>query len=218
MFDLLERCFRVVDGFAFTVVDVLLKPIDVVFEVADVVLVVGLGKELLVLLDQVVGLADPVVESLQPSFQRCDIAVGGSLRLRQHPSDVFEVDGDFGQLVGLQAQCGSSPSHLSRVRDWMLPVVADPGLDAPARLRERTVGFLSRLAGVVKRLPESGNIRGSAALQGGVDLPGIAAGEHDQHAPAHVAQIHYTSRNTFALLSSVAENESATRCVFGRRR
>jgi hypothetical protein len=50
-----------------------------------------------------------------------------------------------------------------------------------------------------------------AALQRGVDLPGIAAGKRNQQALAHVAQVHYkTSRNTFALLSSVAENEYAT--------
>jgi hypothetical protein len=63
----------------------------------------------------------------------------------------------------------------------------------------------------VKRLPESSNIRGSPAFQRGVDLPGIAAGKRNQQAPADVAQVHYkTSRNTFALLSSVAENEYAT--------
>jgi hypothetical protein len=43
-------------------------------------------------------------------------------------------------------------------------------------------------------------------LQRGVDLPGIAAGKHDQQAPAHVAKIHYTFRSTFMFWSSVAVN------------
>lgn len=66
----------------------------------------------------------------------------------------------------------------------------------------------------MKCLAESGNVCGSAALQGGIDLPGIATGEHDQQAPAHVAQVHYTSRSTFTLLSSVAEKELAKWRVF----
>jgi hypothetical protein len=47
--ELLQRCFGVVDGFAFTIVDVLPEPIDVVFKFADVVIIVGLGKEVFVL-------------------------------------------------------------------------------------------------------------------------------------------------------------------------
>ena len=88
----------------------------------------------------------------------------------------------------------------------MLPVVADPRIKPAARLGERLVSFLCGLTSVMKRLPEVGDLCRSAALQRGVDLPGIAAGKHDQQAPAHVAKIHYTSRSTFMFWSSVAVN------------
>jgi hypothetical protein len=92
----------------------------------------------------------------------------------------------------------------------MLAVVAVPSLKAPPRLGERVVGLFGGLTGVVKRLPQVGNLRWPTVLQGGVDLPGITTGGGNQLVQAYVSELHRgTSRNVLALSSSITVNADA---------
>ncbi|MGB9227813.1 MAG: hypothetical protein WCB80_32275 [Mycobacterium sp.] len=160
------------------------------------------------------GLADFVVELLQPAFQRCDLPSGGVLRPGQGGGDVFEVHTEFGQLQRLRPQQLNDPWHLVGIVDRMVAVLVIPRRLKPLpRLLKGLVGLGSTSTRSVKRLRQVCNLSRAPRLQSLVDRPRIPAGLGNQMWNAYVSEPHRTDRIVAAFRASISLNLVVARCA-----